>query len=206
MAQVSHLHRLKYLQPFDYKERPVVIRPPAAMAHNAVYFDFDYFMSSALEDATDNAKKLASSLREQNSLSNLLSHVSDVFLTIIKLIQMMGLVATLGVIAILVAVPMVFLSTALGVFFAGNPAFTFTCVAVLGVGFIATIRKLGQERDILVAFQHEAKEFSTKYSLVRFRDRNEFSLATQQVRAMALPQMLVELTICHRSFSLGVRR
>jgi hypothetical protein len=116
--------------------------------HDAVYFDFDYFMTSALKDATNRANRLASldsflrlPVNRQNTifLSNLLSHVAGVCLIIITLIQSIGVVATLAII-ILVAVPMWFLSTALGSFFAGSPALTVMCVAVLGIGFVAKLR------------------------------------------------------------------
>ncbi|KAF8800999.1 hypothetical protein BYT27DRAFT_7235928 [Phlegmacium glaucopus] len=167
-------------------------------AHNAVYFDFDYFMTSALEVATNRANRLASldalqrTVRQHTtislsnpippdptSLSNLLSHVSEIFQVIIGLIRCVGVIATYAIIAILVAVPMWFLSTALTSFFAGSPPLTVVCVAVLGIGFVATIRKLGQEQDILVAFRHEAQELSTAYDCVKFNDKNEFLMATE---------------------------
>jgi hypothetical protein len=151
-------------------DMPVITLSPAAMVHalnahwhDPVYYDFNYFMTSALKDAINRTNRLASlnnilrfpltlSLQNTTSLSNLLSHVSGVFL-IISLINSIGFVATLVIIAILVAVPIWFLSTALASFFAGNPALTVICVAVLGIGFFATIRKLGQEKDILIALR-----------------------------------------------------
>jgi hypothetical protein len=175
-------------------DMPVVTRPPAAMAlanaHDALYFNFDYFMTSALRDATTRANRLAaldgilrSPLSRQATifLSDHLSHASGVFQTIISLIQGIGGVAALTIIAILVAVPIWLLSTALGGFFAGNPPLTVMCVAVLGIGFAATIRKLGKEQDILVAFRHEAQELSTAYDCVKFNDKNEFLLATETI-------------------------
>jgi hypothetical protein len=101
---------------------------------------------SALKDAIVRTNRLANlnsflrlplilDLQNAISLSNLLSHISGVFLIIIILIHSIGFVATLAIIAILVAVPIWFLSTALASFFAGNPALTGMCVAVLGIGF-----------------------------------------------------------------------
>ena len=115
---------------------PVVTRPPAAMAllnaHDAIYFDFNYFMTSALADAITRANRLAlfdgilrPLLNPQAiiALSDLLLHTSNVFQTIIRLIQVIGIVATHAITAILVAVPLWLLSTALGSFFSGNSSY-----------------------------------------------------------------------------------
>jgi hypothetical protein len=170
----------------------LVPRLPAAMAHvpNAVYYDFNCFMTSALTNAINRANKLASldrirhlplslSLPTTIFLSNLLSHVSGVFLIITGLINSIGFIVTLAIITILVAIPIWLLSTALASFFGGNPALTCVCVATLGIGFLTTIRKLGQEKDILIAFRDDAQELSTAYGRVKFKDEDEFQLATQ---------------------------
>lgn len=135
-----------------------------------VYFDFNYFISSALDDASSRVNKLSSlhdwvrapagrqvlkEVEDANVLYDLLSRATGVFQTIGNLAIRIRMRALLALIAILVGVPLWLLSTSLTSFFAATPIIAVASCAALGVGFFATIRAPSNERDILVAFRNK---------------------------------------------------
>jgi hypothetical protein len=154
-----------------------------------VYFDFNYFISSALEDASFRVNKLSSlhdwvrapagqqvlkDLQDANVLYHLLSRATGVFQTIGNLLLKIGMRALLVLIAILVGVPLWLLSTSLASFFASNPIIAVASCAALGVGFFATIQALSNEREILLAFRYEANKLWPTYDSYKYQNRNEY--------------------------------
>ena len=109
----------------------VYLVPLPSMSHSSlddVYFDFNYFISSALEDASFRVNKLSSlhdwvrapagqqvlkELKDANVLYHTLSRATGVFQTIGNLLLRIGMRALLVLIAILVGVPLWLLSTSL---------------------------------------------------------------------------------------------
>ena len=162
------------------------------MSHSSlddVYFDFNYFISSALEDASFRVNKLSSlhdwvrapagqqvlkELKDANVLYHTLSRATGVFQTIGNLLLKIGMRALLVLIAILVGVPLWLLSTSLASFFTSNPIIAVTSCAALGVSFFTTIRALSNERDILVAFRDKANELWPTYDYYKYANREEY--------------------------------
>jgi hypothetical protein len=175
----------------------------ATEPHNAIYFDFDYFMSSALQEATSRANRLASldsflhppdvGGRSNNSnttsLSKLLSHVSSVFQVIIRLIQTIGVTITLTILTIIVVVPMWALASSLSL----TGIQSVIIVAALGIGYVATIRKLREERDILIAFRLEAEELSKAYEGIRYMNREVFLVGAGEPEGLERRRMIYDL-------------
>ncbi|KIM49598.1 hypothetical protein M413DRAFT_438780 [Hebeloma cylindrosporum] len=154
-----------------------------------VYFDFNYFISSALEDASFRVNKLSSlhdwvrapagsqvlkELQDANVLYHLLSRATGVFQTIASLLLRIGMRALLVLIAILVGVPLWLLSASLASFFSTNPIIAVASCAALGMGFFATIRALSNERDILIAFRDKANELWPTYEYYKYANREEY--------------------------------
>jgi len=154
-----------------------------------VYFDFNYFISSALDNASFRVNKLSSlhdwvrapagrqvlkEVGDANVLYDLLSRATGVFQTIGYLLLRIGMRALLVFIAILVGVPLWLLSSSLTSFFAVNPIIAVASCAALGVGFFATIRSLSNERDILIAFRDKANELSPTFDYYKYSNRDEY--------------------------------
>lgn len=154
-----------------------------------VYFDFNYFISSALDDASSRVNKLSSlhdwvrapagrqvlkEVEDANVLYDLLSRATGVFQTIGNLAIRIRMRALLALIAILVGVPLWLLSTSLTSFFAATPIIAVASCAALGVGFFATIRALSNERDILVAFRNKVNELWPTYYYYKYSNRDEY--------------------------------
>ena len=154
-----------------------------------VYFDFNYFISSALDDASFRVNKLSSfhdwlrasagrqvleELKDANVLYHLLSRATGVFQTIGNLLLRIGMRALLVLIAILVGVPLWLLSTSLASFFGSNPILAVASYAALGVSFFKTIRALCHERDNLVAFRDKANELWPTYDYYKYANRDEY--------------------------------
>lgn len=154
-----------------------------------VYFDYNYFVSSALEDAsrrvnallslhdwlsTSSGRKFSEQLTNVSALYQLISRLTGVFHTIASLLQRIGITLLLSLIAILVGVPLWILSPSLAAFYAHNPFIAIATLATLGVGFFTAIRKLGNERDILVAFRDKVQQLSPTYDHWKFSNRNEY--------------------------------
>jgi len=154
-----------------------------------VYFDFNYFISSALDDASFRVNRLSSlhdwvrapagqqvlkEVGDANVLYDVLSRATGVFQTIGNLAIRIGMRALLALIAILVGVPLWLLSTSLTSFFAATPIIAVASCAALGVGFFVTIRALSNERDILIAFRNKVNELWPTYNYYKYSNRDEY--------------------------------